>query len=76
MCVNKPQDVYDDTRKKITGLNFASEEFFRNERVRIISHMEGLVSQSVKTILTQSGPERPVGGQGGNKSRYSGGVRR
>ena len=75
LCVNKPQDVYDDTRKKITGLNFASEEFFRNERVRIISHMEGLVSQSVKTILTQSGPERPVGGQGGNKSRYSGGVK-
>ena len=61
LAVNKPKDVYDDTRKKITGLSFASTEFFRNERVRVSSHMEGLVSQSVKSILTQSGGESTGG---------------
>ena len=61
LAVNKPKDVYDDTRKKITGLSFASTEFFRNERVRVSSHMEGLISQSVKSILTQSGGESTGG---------------
>ena len=75
MFVNKSDDLLDDTRKKITILNFASKEFFLNEKVRVNTRFDGLISESVQCVLTEAGAARPKGGQGGNKSRYSGGVK-
>ena len=73
LFVNKPDDLLDDTRKRVCILNFASKEFFDNEKVRLSTRFDGLISQSVKNILTKATPGRPQGGQGGDKSRYSGG---
>ena len=75
LYVNKPTDVVDDTRKKVCMLNFASKEFFDNEKIRLSTRFDGLISQHVENILTKATPARPQGGQGGNKSRYSGGVK-
>ena len=68
LLINKPDDVLDDTRKTVTILNFASKEFFDNEKVRVNTRMDGLISQSVETILT-----RPKEKKGTTSSNFLGG---
>ena len=62
LLVNKPDDLSDDTRKRISMLNFASKEFFDNEKVRVNIRMDGLISKSVETILSKT---KDTNGQGG-----------
>jgi len=62
LFVNKPDDLLDDTRKRLSILNFASKEFFDNEKVRLNIRFDGLISQSVETILAIP---KKTGGQGG-----------
>ena len=63
LYVNKPDDVLDDTRKTLTILNFASKEFFDNEKVRINIRFDGLISKSVDTILATPKQSRGQGGR-------------
>ena len=63
LYVNKPDDVLDDTRKTLTILNFASKEFFDNEKVRINIRFDGLISKSVETILETPTQSKGQGGQ-------------
>ena len=62
LFVNKPDDLLDDTRKKVCVLNFASKEFFDNEKIRVNTRFDGLISNSVEKILTKP---QAKGGQGG-----------
>ena len=63
LYVNKPDDVLDDTRKTLTILNFASKEFFDNEKVRINIRFDGLISKSVETILETPTQSKGQGGK-------------
>jgi len=64
LFVNKPDDLLDDTRKKVCVLNFASKEFFDNEKIRVNTRFDGLISNSVEKILTKP---QAKGGQGGKE---------
>ena len=44
LYVNKPDDLLDDTRKRLCVLDFASKEFFVNEKVRINTRFDGLIA--------------------------------
>jgi len=64
LYVNKPDKLLDDTRKTLSILNFASKEFFDNEKIRLNTRFDGLISQSVEKILAKP---QAKGGQGGRE---------
>ena len=51
--INKPTQLLDDTRKSLVQLSLASKEFFDNEKVRVITRMDGKISESIRKILTK-----------------------
>ena len=65
MYVNKPDDLVDDTTKSIAVLNFASKEFLMNEKVRLSTRFDGLISDHVEAILTKH-----QGENGGKEQQY------
>ena len=44
LFVNKPDDLLDDTRKRVCNLNFASKEFFDNEKIRVNIRFDGKIA--------------------------------
>ena len=52
LYVNKISTLSDDSRKTQVVLDLVSEEFMRNEKVRITKRYDGKISDSVKKILT------------------------
>ena len=73
LLVNKPDDLSDDTRKRISMLNFASKEFFDNEKVRVNIRMDGLISKSVETILSNTKETKGQGGRSVGSTTTRGG---
>ena len=74
LYVNKPDDLLDDTRKKLTTLNFASKEYFKNEKIRLNTRFDGLISNSVETILTAPEDQSGQGGGSLGSTTQRGGV--
>ena len=76
LYVNKPDDLLDDTRKKVCILNFASKEFFDNEKIRLNTRFDGLISKSVDTILDTPSAQGGQGGRALGSTTQRGGVNR
>ena len=73
LMVNKPDDLLDDTRKTLTVLNFASKEFFDNEKIRLNIRFDGLISKSVDTILATPKQSKGQGGRALGSTTQRGG---
>ena len=52
LYVNNVTPLLDETTKSMTQLHLVSKEYILNEKVRINSRMDGLVSQHIEKILT------------------------
>lgn len=52
LYVNKVTPVYEDSRKNTTSLNMVSEEFIRNEQIRLNVRFDGKISSHIQKILT------------------------
>ena len=74
LFVNKPDDLLDDTRKKVCVLNFASKEFFDNEKIRVNTRFDGLISNSVEKILVKPKEKKGQGGRSLGSTTQRGGV--
>ena len=53
LYVNNVIPLLDETTKSMTQLHLVSKEFILNEKVRINSRLDGLVSEHIEKILTQ-----------------------
>jgi len=53
LFVNNVTPLLDETTKSLTQLHLVSKEYILNEKVRINSRMDGLVSQHIEKILTE-----------------------
>ena len=76
LFVNKPDDLLDDTRKKVCVLNFASKEFFDNEKIRVNVRFDGLISNSVETILANPKEKKGQGGRPLGSTTNRGGAKK
>ena len=52
LYVNKVNPVFEDTRKTAVSLSLVSEEFLRNEQIRLNVRFDGKISNHIKKILT------------------------
>ena len=53
LYVNNVTSLLDETTKSMTQLHLVSKEYILNEKVRINSRLDGLVSQHIEKILTE-----------------------
>lgn len=53
LYVNNVTPLLDETTKSMTQLHLVSKEYILNEKVRINSRLDGLVSQHIEKILTE-----------------------
>ena len=53
LFVNNVTPLLDETTKSMTQLHLVSKEYILNEKVRINSRLDGLVSQHIEKILTE-----------------------
>ena len=53
LYVNNVTSLLDETTKSMTQLHLVSKEFILNEKVRINSRLDGLVSEHIEKILTE-----------------------
>ena len=53
LYVNNVTPLLDETTKSMTQLHLVSKEYILNEKIRINSRLDGLVSQHIEKILTE-----------------------
>jgi hypothetical protein len=54
LYINRVRDIDPGTQKDVYYIDFTSRELFANEQCRVVKRYEGKISDSVRSILTQS----------------------
>ena len=51
LCINKPSNIFNDTRKGVYEFHLTTKEYELNETTRVNKRYDGLISNSIKSIL-------------------------